>query len=113
MSRRIVVIVALLALAACKGKSAETRAREQLEKMKESVPDTEAKALEQKVTPEEVRMAQTGLKAADEYLGDVNGQLDAVTVNAIEAFQRSHGLKDTGILDERTRRLLQEVPVKK
>lgn len=112
MSRRIVVLVTLVALAACKGKSAEVRAREQLEKMKESVPDTEAKALEQKATPEEVRMAQTGLKAAGEYLGDVNGQLDAVTVNAIEAFQRSHGLKDNGLLNERTRRLLQAVPAK-
>jgi len=113
MSRRIAVIIALLALAACKGKSAEMRAREQLEKMKESVPDTEAKALEQKATPDEVRVAQTGLKAADEYLGDVNGQLDAVTINAIEAFQRSHGMKDNGILDERTQRLLQAVPAKK
>jgi len=113
MSRRAIIALVFLALASCKGKSAEQRAREQLEKMKEAIPDTEAKALEQKVTPEDVRMAQTGLKAADEYLGEINGQLDAVTVNAIEAFQRRHGLKDNGLLDERTRRLLQDVQPRK
>ena len=112
MSKRIAIVMVFLALIGCKAKSAEQRAREQLEKMKEAMPDVEARALEQKVTPEDVRMAQTGLQAADEYLGPVNGQLDAVTVNAIEAFQRGHGLKDNGLLDERTRQLLHDVPKK-
>jgi peptidoglycan hydrolase-like protein with peptidoglycan-binding domain len=44
-----------------------------------------------------------------EYLGEVNGKLDSVTVNAIQAFQRSRGLRDDGLLDERTKRELRAV----
>jgi peptidoglycan hydrolase-like protein with peptidoglycan-binding domain len=111
--RRAVVVAAGLLVVACSGKSAEMRAREQVEKVKEAIPDVEAKALAQKVTPEEVQKAQAALMAAHEYLGAVNGQLDAVTVNAIEAFQRAHGLKGNGILDEKTQRALEEVLAKK
>lgn len=112
MKQVVCVVVAGLLFAACTGKSAEMRAREQAEKIKESIPDVEAKALAQKVTPEEVKKAQESLAAVNEYLGEVNGQLDAVTVNAIEAFQRAHGLKGDGILDEKTQRALQEVAKK-
>ena len=103
------VLFATVALAAgCHGRSAETRAREAAEKIKESIPDVEAKALAQHVTAEQVRRAQQGLVAAHEYLGDVNGTLDAVTVNSIEAFQRAHGIEADGMLNERTQRLLEQ-----
>jgi len=113
MRTTLLMVTAALMLAACNGQSAEMRARAQAEKMKESIPDVEAKALAQKVTPDEIRKAQEALKGVNEYLGEVNGQLDAVTVNAIEAFQRAHGLKGNGILDDKTQRWLQEVLAKK
>ena len=77
------------------------RAREAAEKIKESIPDVEARALAQKTTPEQVKQAQEALKKVHEYLGEANGKLDAVTVNSIEAFQRAHGLKADGILNEK------------
>jgi len=108
MRQMIAISVALAVLAGCHGRSAETRAREAAEKIKESIPDVEAQALEQPVTPAQVRQAQEGLTAAGEYLGEVNGKLDAVTVNSIEAFQRAHGLRADGILDDKTMRLLRQ-----
>ncbi|MCX8071658.1 MAG: peptidoglycan-binding protein [Candidatus Binatia bacterium] len=87
----------------------EARAREAAEKIKESIPDVQARALSQPVTEEEVREAQLALREVKEYLGEVNGKLDAVTVNAIQAFQRSRGIRDDGILNERTKRELRKV----
>src|SRR2546425_1398613 len=102
-------LLATLALAAWSGQSAEERARQTAEKIKESIPDVVAKALAQKVTPDEVKQAQEALKTVNEYLGEVDGKLDAVTVNAIQAFQRTHGVRDDGILTDKTKRLLGEV----
>jgi len=108
---RVLVAVGLgmLLLGGCSGESAEARARAAAEKVKESMPDVEAKALAQKVTPEQVKHAQEALAAAQEYQGEVTGQLDAVTVNAIEAFQRAHGVKGDGILNEKTEQALNAV----
>jgi len=103
---------ALLVIVGCNGHSAEIRAREAAEKIKESMPDVEARALEQKVTPEQVQQAQEVLKKVHEYLGEANGKLDAVTVNSIEAFQRAHGLKADGILNEKTQHALQDAASK-
>jgi peptidoglycan hydrolase-like protein with peptidoglycan-binding domain len=113
MRPTIFALIATLFLAGCNAPSAETRAREQAEKIKESIPDVEAVALAQKVTPERVKQAQEALKKTNEYLGEVNGKLDAVTVNSIEAFQHAHALKGDGILNEKTERLLQEELAKK
>jgi peptidoglycan hydrolase-like protein with peptidoglycan-binding domain len=99
----------LLLTAACSKESAVARARAAAEKAKESMPDVEAKALAQKVAPEEVKRAQEALTAVHEYQGEINGELDAVTVNAIEAFQRSRGLRGNGMLTQKTERLLDEV----
>ena len=112
---RIILLtsMALLLLAGCSNESSEQRARETAERIKESIPDVEARALEQKVTPEQVKRAQAALTAAHEYLGEVSGKLDAVTVNAVEAFQLAHGLAGDGILNEKTERLLQEQLAKK
>ncbi len=99
---------ALLVLVGCEGRSMESRAREAAERIKESMPDVETKALAQKTTPEQVKQAQQALKTVNEYQGEVTGTLDAVTVNSIEAFQRAHGLAADGILNGRTQRALQE-----
>ncbi len=113
MRALMIVMVTLIALAACSGPSAEKRGREALEKIKESIPDVEAKALAQKVTPEQVRRAQEQLQTLKEYLGEPDGRLDSVTVNAIEAFQRSRAIEADGILNEKTQRLLQDAVAKK
>ncbi len=84
----------------------ETRAREAADKIKQSIPDIEAAALAQKTTPEEIKAAQQALTSAKEYQGEVTGVLDSVTINAIEAFQRSHGITDDGILNDKTRAAL-------
>jgi peptidoglycan hydrolase-like protein with peptidoglycan-binding domain len=96
-------------LAACDSESTEQRARAAAEKIQSSIPNQLAVALKQKASPEEVKEAQEALTVAKEYLGEVNGDLDAVTVNAIQAFQRRNGLEDDGILDEETTRLLRRI----
>jgi len=102
------LIVTVLLLAGCTGKSPEERARAEAEKIKESIPDVESKALAQQASPEEVKQAQAALTVLNEYQGEVNGQLDAVTVNSIQAFQTAHGFEANGILNEKTQRALQE-----
>lgn len=109
MRRTLLVLTAALALAGCTGGDNEKRGREVLEKIKESMPDVEAKALAQKVTPEDVKQVQQALLTTKEYLGEPNGKLDSVTVNSIEAFQRAHGLKADGLLNDKTRQLLRDV----
>ncbi|GIW43147.1 MAG: hypothetical protein KatS3mg077_0429 [Candidatus Binatia bacterium] len=108
LGRRIVLGFALVLSVGCQTDT-EARARQAAEKIKESIPDIQARALSQPATEEEVREAQAALREVKEYLGEVNGKLDAITVNAIQAFQRSRGLRDDGILDERTRRELRKV----
>ena len=98
-------ILAALAAAGCTA-DPEARARQAVEKIKESIPDVEAKALVQKVSADDVRNAQQGLISAKEYFGEANGKLDSVTVNAIEAFQRSHGITDDGMLNDATKKAL-------
>lgn len=97
-----------LQLGGCSDADVETRAREAAEKIKESMPDVEAKAMAQKTTPEDVKLAQQALTAVHEYMGEINGELDAITVNAIQAFQKTHGLKADGLLTEKTKSLLRE-----
>ncbi len=101
--RLALVCLALTGVAACKSKSAEERGREAAEKMNASMPDVEAIALAQNIDPGVCKEVQANLIVLNEYQGDTNGTLDSVTVNAIQAFQRSAGLKDTGIVDDKTR----------
>lgn len=105
---KVLLLVATVWLPACQDNT-EARARKAAEKIKESIPDVQAKALAQPASEAEVREAQRALRAVHEYLGEVNGKLDAVTVNAIQAFQRSRGLRDDGILNEKTKRALRAV----
>lgn len=98
----------ILLLGGCSDADVESRAREAAEKIKESMPDVEAKAMAQKTTPEDVKLAQQALTAVHEYMGEIHGELDAVTVNAIQAFQKTHGLKADGLLSDKTKSLLRE-----
>jgi len=107
--RHRIVLVGLCLLAACSGEDTEARARKAEQKIRESIPDVVGRALEQKVTPDQVKRAQQALTVVHEYMGEVNGVLDPVTVNAIQAFQRAQGLEADGILNPRTERRLQEV----
>jgi Putative peptidoglycan binding domain len=100
-------LLAFLALSpACKGKSIEEREREAAAEMSRSVQDVEAVALAQHVDPAAVKEVQEHLTAIHEYQGAINGKLDSVTVNALEAFQRSQDVKDNGIIDDDIRRRL-------
>ena len=103
----------MLTTVGCSSDDAERRAREAAEKIKESMPDVEAKALAQKTSPEDVKLAQEALTVAHEYMGEINGTLDAVTVNSIEAFQRSRGIKGDGMLNDKTMGLLKATLAKK
>ena len=111
--RAATLLIAALLLAGCSQKSLEERAREQAEKVISAMGAEQERALGQKVPPEAVTEAQQALTQAHEYMGEVNGKLDAVTINAIEAFQRTHSLKDDGMLNEKTQRLLKEELAKK
>ena len=103
--RLALTAVALLA-AACSKQSVEDRAREQAEKIQRGMVDVEAVALEQKAPAEVVSEVQRNLTAINEYQGEINGTIDSVTVNAIQAFQRTAGLKDDGIITDKTREKL-------
>jgi peptidoglycan hydrolase-like protein with peptidoglycan-binding domain len=102
------VLGALVALAVggCSRQTIEEKARDTLEKIQKSMVDVEAIALEQKAPADVVSEVQRNLTAIHEYQGEINGKLDSVTVNAIQAFQRTAGLKDDGIISETTRKKL-------
>jgi len=102
----LLAVAALLTAAGCSQEDAERRAREAADKVMESIPDVHARAAEQDAAPEDVRLAQRALTAVHEYQGEIHGELDRVTINAIQAFQRTHGLRDDGILAGRTMALL-------
>jgi peptidoglycan hydrolase-like protein with peptidoglycan-binding domain len=112
MRRILLILVTLSAVAGCTSKNAETRAREAEKKIKDSIPDVVGAALAQPATPEQIKHAQEQLKVLSEYLGEPTGRLDAVTVSAIQAFQREQGIKADGMLTDKTMRLLQEAATK-
>src|SRR3954452_18941274 len=49
---------------------------------------------------------QVALRAQGLYLGPIDALVGPRTVAAVRAFQRTHGLRSTGIADVRTRRAL-------
>ena len=112
MRRTLILLAAIFAIAACTTKDAETRAREAEKKIKDSIPDIVGAALAQNAPPEQIKLAQEELKALSEYLGEANGKLDPVTVSAIQAFQRTQGMKADGLLSDKTMRLLQKAAAK-
>lgn len=98
----------LCSLPACTEKTEEERAREAAEEIDKSMPEVEATALAQTIDEEVVKEVQQNLTAIHEYQGAINGALDSVTLNALEAFQRSIGEPDNGIVNEEIRRKLAE-----
>lgn len=104
----LALLCTTLLFGGCSDADVETRAREAAEKIKESMPDVEAKAMAQKTTAEDVKLAQQALTAVHEYMGEIHGELDSVTVNAIQAFQKTNGLKADGLLTDKTKALLRE-----
>ena len=90
-------------------KAMEQRMREIEKRMKDSMPKTQQIALAQKTDATVVTKVQQQLKVLNEYQeATPSGKIDMVTVNAIEAFQRSAGLKEDGLLDDETLRKLEE-----
>lgn len=92
--------------AGCSHQTAEERARATAEKLTKSIIDVEAIALDQTVAATVVSEVQRNLTAINEYQGEIDGKLDSVTVNAIQAFQRTAGVKDDGIITDATRQKL-------
>lgn len=99
-------LIVALAAAGCSNQTVEERARETAEKIQKSMVDVEAVALEQKADPAVISEVQRNLTAINEYQGEINGKLDSVTINAIQSFQRTAALKDTGIITDATRQKL-------
>jgi peptidoglycan hydrolase-like protein with peptidoglycan-binding domain len=99
-------------LVACTGKSSEERQREAAEKIEQAMPEVEATALAQKVSEDAVKEVQRNLTAIHQYQGEINGVLDSVTLNALEAFQRSIDEDDNGIITDKVRRKLAEAAKK-
>jgi peptidoglycan hydrolase-like protein with peptidoglycan-binding domain len=108
----VLLVGMLCLLAACTGKSREEREREAAEEVDKSIPQVEATALAQTIPEEIVKEVQRNLAAIHEYQGEINGVLDSVTLNALEAFQRSIDAPDNGIIDEEIRRKLGEAAQK-
>jgi len=97
-----ILSAALLTCISCSQQRTAERAKEAAERVRASLSDVDAPALAQKVDEKVVRRVQEELKAIDEYQGEVTGKLDPVTLNAIQAFQRSQGLDDSGFLNPKT-----------
>jgi peptidoglycan hydrolase-like protein with peptidoglycan-binding domain len=110
---RTLALAALLAAPVLGCKDAKTRAIEAEAKIREQLKDPMADALAQKLPAEKVKEAQEHLIVVREYLGEADGVLDSVTVNAIQAFQDSHGLPNNGMLTDQTLIKLREAASKK
>jgi len=95
--------LSLALLTGCSKQSVEERAREQAEKIQKEMGDPDADALAQPADPSVISDAQRQLTVINEYQGEIDGKLDSVTVNAIQSFQRTAGLKDNGMLTADTR----------
>ena len=100
-------------LAGCSSEDAASRARDAAAKIQAQIVDPQATALAQTAPPDKVKQAQKELTVVREYLGDIDGKLDSVTVNAIEAFQTEHGLDSNGLLTDNTMDALRDAAKKK
>jgi len=96
------VVPLLLFAGGCSRDSVTERAEQAAQEVRESLRDPDAPALAQKAPPQTVREVQDALRKLNEYQGETTGELDRVTINAVEAFQRTAGLPDNGMLDQRT-----------
>jgi peptidoglycan hydrolase-like protein with peptidoglycan-binding domain len=53
-------------------------------------------------SPSQIKQVQQRLKAAGTYSGPIDGRMGAQTQQAISQFQKKHGLRQTGNLDQQT-----------
>jgi peptidoglycan hydrolase-like protein with peptidoglycan-binding domain len=99
-------LLSLLLAPGCESKTIEEREREAADAISRSIQDVDSVALAQQVDPAVVKEVQQHLTAVHEYQGEINGKLDAVTINALQAFERSQDLRDDGIIDGEVRERL-------
>jgi len=90
----MIAMMAICGAVGCVGPDGEERAREAAKDIQASIQDFDGPALNQVVDRKVVIEVQTNLAALHEYKGEINGEIDGVLVNAIQAFQRS---KNEGI----------------
>ena len=102
----VLLVLSAVGLIGCDDAEVERRARDAAEKLQDSIPDVVGDALKQKVSEEEIKQAQQALSNLKEYMGEVNGRLDPVTIHSIQAFQRSQGMEDDGLLNFETQQAL-------
>ncbi|MGD9765564.1 MAG: peptidoglycan-binding domain-containing protein [Candidatus Binatia bacterium] len=107
-ARAVACLLAPLFVSACPAADDAERQRASATAIAASLVDVDATALAQPADPDTIAEVQRQLAALGEYQGDINGRLDAVLVNAIQAFQRGAGLADDGLLTAETRRRLGE-----
>ncbi len=82
-------VAILCAVAACGVPNAEERERDAAAAIEASIQDFDGPALSQEVERKVVVEVQTHLTEIKEYMGEINGEIDPVLVNAIQAFQRA------------------------
>jgi len=102
----LAVLLVLATAPGCKTKTIEEREREAADAITRSIQDIDGVALAQQVDPAVVKEVQEHLKTVHEYQGEINGKLDTVTINALQAFERSQDMKDDGIIDPKVRERL-------
>lgn len=90
----MVAMIAMAGAVGCVGPDGEERAREAAKDIQASIQDFDGPALNQVVDRKVITEVQRNLAALHEYKGELNGEIDGVLVNAIQAFQRS---KNEGI----------------
>ena len=108
----ILLALGLSTALGCSGGDPAERMRAMAEKLK-NAPTVEQLAAQQKVSPDVVKQVQQDLTTIYEYMGPVTGELDMVTINAIQAFQRSQNLRPDGMLNDRTIQALSSVAAHK
>jgi hypothetical protein len=102
-------LFALFVVIGCKGKTIEEREREAADLMTRSMKDVDGIALAQEVDAAVIKEVQEHLTTIHEYQGPINGKLDSVTINALQAFERSQDMKDDGLIDPKVRERLATV----
>jgi len=102
-------LVASSLLLGCSNSDPRAQARQAEERARASLQSFDAAAHLQKIDPEQVKTVQQELTVLKEYMGPVNGRLDPVTLNALQAFQSSEGLTPDGMFTQRTLDRLKEV----
>lgn len=94
--------------ASCSGELSEEKARLAAEQAQAGIQPLDAGALDQDVDEATVKKVQEQLTALREYMGPIDGKLDQVTLNALEAFQRTRDIAADGRFNPETLAALDE-----